>query len=128
MTRYARMIFAALFLTGAGIVTSGTASAGEVESAKLPLPACAYPYVCLYTSSQAKVGQFQDVTSGYQNFSRTDIWYAKNTRNDDVAYFRYNDGSIGCIGPNSEVNLRGGSFAGKIPTGIRIDSSSVCFP
>lgn len=88
---------------------------------------CTYPYVCLYNANDQKVEQYRVVTSGWQSFSRTDVYYGVNTRNDDVAYIRYTNGTVACLpaGTASTVwNLR----AHGVPNGIRIDSSSVCFP
>ncbi|GAB2989493.1 hypothetical protein GCM10027184_48530 [Saccharothrix stipae] len=88
---------------------------------------CTYPFACLYNSNKTKVEQFQVVTSGWQPFSRTDVYYAVNTRNDDVVYIRYTNGTVGCLtaGDASLVwNLR----SLGVPNGIRIDSSPVCFP
>ncbi len=86
-----------------------------------------YPYACLYNANDVKVEQYKVVTSGWQSFTRTDVYYAVNTRNDDVVYIRYTNGRVGCLtaGNASTVwNLR----SLGVPNGIRIDSSAVCFP
>ncbi|MFC6090085.1 hypothetical protein [Saccharothrix lopnurensis] len=109
-----------------GAQASNTRGSGGEVGASGAL-GCAYPYACLYNANQAKVGQFQVVTSGWQAFGRTDVYYAVNTRNDDVVYIRYTNGRVGCLGSGNASlvwNLR----ALGVPNGIRIDSSSVCFP
>ncbi|GAA0897932.1 hypothetical protein GCM10009574_078500 [Streptomyces asiaticus] len=111
-------------LSAAAVLTTG----GPAQAAAL---GCDYPKVCFYTASKTKVGQFQDVTSGWQSFSRTDIYYAVNTRNDDVAYIRYSNGQTSCLGegqPNTIWDLRSLYGANVYPNGVRISTSSDCYP
>lgn len=109
-------------LLGAGLAGSASAQTATPQT----LGGCSYPYVCVYTASQAKVGQYQDFTSYWQTFSRTDVAYAYNTRHDDVAYFHYSSGKTSCISPGNQADLRINGY-GTI-TGIRIDTSPVCYP
>lgn len=114
----------AALLAGAVVLTTGA----PAQAAAL---GCTYPYVCLYTKSETKVGQFQDVTTDWQPFSRTDIYYAVNTRNDDVAYIRYSNGLTSCLGegkPNSVWDLRALYGPDVYPNGIRIATESDCYP
>ncbi|MFC7614428.1 hypothetical protein ACFQV2_13755 [Actinokineospora soli] len=58
---------------------------------------CEWPYACLYNSAGTKVSQYKAVTSGWQSFSRTDVYYGVNTRNDDVVYIRFTNGRVACL-------------------------------
>ncbi|MFT7836924.1 hypothetical protein Q5530_12310 [Saccharothrix sp. BKS2] len=114
-------------LTEASSTQASTARGSDGEIGTSGALGCAYPYACLYNSNRTKVEQFQVVTSGWQSFSRTDVYYGVNTRNDDVVYIRYTNGKVGCLGSGNASlvwNLR----SLGVPNGIRIDSSSVCFP
>ena len=87
---------------------------------------CAYPYVCVYSSNGTKVGQYRDITANFQLFSRTDVTQAKNTRNDDVAYFTYQNGQTSCVENNREsTNLLVGVYG--YVRGIRISDSDTCY-
>lgn len=121
-----RRISRKLALTGAAatvfgatlVVTSAPAYAGGLG--------CNYPSACLYNASEAKIGDFKVVTSGYQTLYSTNVYYGVNTRNDDVVYIRYTNGDEACMGsgnPNLVWNLR----AFGVPNGIRISSESVCW-
>ncbi|GDY54377.1 hypothetical protein SVIO_050000 [Streptomyces violaceusniger] len=63
---------------------------------------CAYPYVCLFKDG-VRIGQFQDVTSGFQSLPSKPTGTASspitvtNTRHDDVAYIRFNTGTTVCL-------------------------------
>lgn len=98
--------------------TSASASADALGS-------CSYPYVCVYTSNGTKVGQFQDVTSGWQSFSRNDITQAKNTRNNDVVYFRYSNHYTSCVENNNESPLTIPNYGWV--TGLQINDSDTCY-
>ncbi|WP_255953090.1 hypothetical protein [Streptomyces odontomachi] len=111
-------------LAGAVVMTTGA----PAQAAAL---GCTYPYVCLYNASQTKVGQFQDVTTDWQSFTRTDVYYAVNTRNDDVAYFRYSNGLTNCVAEgkaNTIWDLRSTYGPDVPPNGIRIATESDCYP
>ncbi|MGW4111222.1 hypothetical protein ACWEFJ_10115 [Actinosynnema sp. NPDC004786] len=105
----------------------GAASAAPGEVATAGALGCAYPYACLYNANEQKVEQFQVITSGWQGFNRTDVYYGVNTRNDDVVYIRYTNGKVGCLRPGN-AGLVWDLRALGVPNGIRIDSSPVCFP
>lgn len=109
---------------GVAIPAAVTLGASPAAAA---LGSCAYPYVCVYTANGTKVGQFQDFTSYFQGFSRTDIAFAYNTRHDDVAYFRYNSGHISCVEPGRQADLRISGWG--YVSGIRITTNPTCtFP
>ncbi|MEW2445757.1 hypothetical protein [Micromonospora marina] len=93
--------------------------------AQAALGNCSYPWVCLYNASQTKVAQYKDVTTYFQDISRTDIAWLKNTRNDDVVYIRYTSGYTACVENNREADLRISGY-GRV-NGIRISSSDTCF-
>ncbi|MET9644768.1 hypothetical protein [Streptomyces syringium] len=84
---------------------------------------CAYPYVCLFKNG-AKIGQFKDVTSTWQNLPSRPSGpglVVQNTRNDDVAHIRWAGGTTTCISPRSSFNVSGGTL-----TGIRISIAATC--
>lgn len=88
---------------------------------------CPWPRVCLYNSGWVRTGAYQDITSGWQNISSSSsaygAYYTYNSRNDDVAYFRFTNGRVGCVEPRRTANLRGIG----IVNGIRISSEARCF-
>ncbi|MFG2576931.1 hypothetical protein [Streptomyces sp. NPDC048481] len=88
---------------------------------------CPYPYVCFYVDEHAwnagtPITKYRDVTSSYQTVRSRPHYHVLNTRNDDVAYLRLQDGSSICLAPNTETVF---SNAYSV-TGIRISSSSTC--
>ncbi|MEI7031241.1 hypothetical protein [Streptomyces pratensis] len=102
------------------LATPGTASAAPAPAASASgIGDCPYPYVCLYhpTTGQ-KLGQFQDVTSGYQSITRR-TYDVTNTRYDDVVYFRHFNSYV-CVKPR--VNRT------SLPAtdGIRISWEATC--
>ncbi|MET7921703.1 hypothetical protein ABZU45_39090 [Streptomyces avermitilis] len=112
----ASVTFAAMSVTGA--------SAAQAES---PTHGCPYPYVCFYVDEHAynagtPIAKYRDVTSSYQTVRSRPHYHVVNTRNDDVAYLRLQDGNSICLVPNSET-----VFANAYSvTGIKISSSSTC--
>lgn len=89
---------------------------------------CAYPYVCVYDGAGNKLGQFRDFTSYFQGLSNPNIRQAYNTRNDDVAYFRYPNGQLSCIEPRRQASVYISGYGGA-PNGIRITTNATCtFP
>ncbi|GAA4419673.1 hypothetical protein GCM10023148_19080 [Actinokineospora soli] len=88
---------------------------------------CEWPYACLYNSAGTKVSQYKAVTSGWQSFSRTDVYYGVNTRNDDVVYIRFTNGRVACLPAGDAWSVYYLRSIG-VPNGIRIDSSPICFP
>jgi hypothetical protein len=105
LRRWAIRVMAVVALTGPLITIPTVASA-------VPPPGCQYPYVCVYTGQNGnyvKVGQFKDATNNWQTFSRTDITYAYNSRNANVAYFLYSkstgNGAGSCIQPGRDASL-----------------------
>jgi hypothetical protein len=125
-TRRLAAIGASLPLLLGATLATGTTGASAQTAAPQALGNCSYPYVCVYNANQFKVGQYRDVTSSWQNFSRSDVTYAYNTRNDDVVYFRYSSNNTSCLAPGAQGDLRFSGY-GYI-TGIRIDTSPVCYP
>jgi hypothetical protein len=111
----------------AGSLALAAAPADAAPKTPLPYFNCSYPYVCLYNSTMDIVLKYRDVTSEWQRFSRTDVYYGLNTRKDDVAYILYSDASEACLpagDPMAVYNLR----QYGTPVGIRIDTSSACWP
>jgi hypothetical protein len=64
------------------------------------------------------------VTSGWQSFSRTDVYHAVNTRNDDVVYIRHTNGVVYCLPSGHPERVY--RLYTYVPNGIRISSSSSC--
>ncbi|GAB6902097.1 hypothetical protein [Kineosporia succinea] len=117
--------FSIVFLTlvaATGTLITGGSPASASTSA---LGGCSYPYVCLYTSNGTKVGQFKDVTSGWQLFSRRDVTQAKNTRNDDVVYFKHSSGYTSCLENNTEASTYHDGYGPVV--GLQINDSSTCY-
>ncbi|MEV6612909.1 hypothetical protein AB0N31_03255 [Streptomyces sp. NPDC051051] len=110
------MAVAAMSVTGA--------SAAHAEP---PTHGCPYPYVCFYVDEHAydagtPIAKYRDVTSSYQTVRSRPHYHVVNTRKDDVAYLRLQDGNSICLPPNNET-----VFAGTYSvTGIKISSSSTC--
>nr|WP_256968067.1 hypothetical protein [Streptomyces sp. CS227] len=80
-------------------------------------------YVCIFKNG-TRIGQFQDVTSGYQNLPSRPSGpnlVVQNTRSDDVAYIRRASGVVTCLPPKTSIGIVSGTL-----TGIRIDSRSTC--
>ncbi|WP_242588150.1 hypothetical protein [Streptomyces albidoflavus] len=107
--------------------TSASASASASATASAPVRAAAdtrsYPYVCLFKNG-TRIGQFQDVTSGFQDLPSRPSGpnlVVQNTRNDDVAYIRRANGITTCLPPKTSIGIVSGTL-----TGIRIDSRSTC--
>ncbi|WP_329223612.1 hypothetical protein OG352_39500 [Streptomyces sp. NBC_01485] len=115
-------------LAGAGVAVAAMsvtgASAAQAES---PTHGCAYPYVCFYADEHAwnagtPIAKYRDVTSSYQTVRSRPHYYVVNTRNDDVAYLRLQDGTSVCLPPNNET-----VFANAFSvTGIKISNRSTC--
>ncbi|MFB7601095.1 hypothetical protein [Streptomyces sp. NPDC056160] len=120
-----RVAGAAAVATGLLATSVGAAVAAPTTAVAQATASCAYPYVCLFKNG-VRIGQFQDVTSGYQSLpsrptgTNSSPITVTNTRHDDVAYIRYSTGSTSCIPP-----LQSSAFTGTL-TGIRISSSPTC--
>lgn len=120
--------------TLATVIAGSALSAGSLALAaapahaapKTPLPwfDCKYPYACVYNSDVDIIGRYQDVTSGFQSITSTGVYYALNTRNDDVVYIRFTNGDVVCL-PANDKSLWYLRDIG-IPNGIRISSSDTC--
>ncbi|MFD4790171.1 hypothetical protein ACFWN1_24580 [Streptomyces sp. NPDC058459] len=100
------------------------ASAAPAEG---PTNGCPYPYVCFYVDQRAwdagtPITRYRDITSSYQTVKSRPHYYVLNTRNDDVAYLRLQDGSSICLPPNFSTSFTNAYSV----TGIRISSSSTC--
>jgi hypothetical protein len=111
----------------AGSLALAAAPADAAPKTPLPYYNCAYPYVCLYNDTMDIVLRYRDVTTGWQAFNGANVYYALNTRNDDVAYIRYTDGSEGCLPAGDPMAVYDIREYG-VPNGIRIDTSAVCWP
>lgn len=109
---------------GVSVAAQATAVAATGPAAvKAVVDTCAYPYVCLFKNG-VRIGQFQDVTSTWQNLPSRPSGpglVVQNTRHDDVAYIRWSGGATTCIPPNSSFNVSSGTL-----TGIRISSAATC--
>ena len=125
-----RVAWVAAAAAGLLAASVGTAVAAPAAPRTAAAPAqaaasCAYPYVCLFKDG-AKIGQFQDVTSGFQSLpsrptgTSSSPIVVTNTRHDDVAYIRFSTGTTVCLPPVYST-----SFTGVL-TGIRISSSATC--
>ncbi|BDH70247.1 hypothetical protein MTP06_36960 [Streptomyces sp. PLM4] len=112
---------------GVSVAAQTAASASTSAPASAPVRAaadtCSYPYVCLFKNG-TRIGQFQDVTSGFQDLPSRPSGpnlVVQNTRNDDVAYIRRANGITTCLPPKTSIGIVSGTL-----TGIRIDSRSTC--
>jgi hypothetical protein len=124
--RTRRLVAAAIaYLAGSATAVVVTPTPAQADSAH----GCAYPYVCFYrTRGDFDAGlwaaRYRDITKIFQNLGPNArgadvIW---NTRNDDVAYLRFDKGvRIRCLPPNS-----GDAGAVGIVDGIRISSAAKC--
>ena len=113
-------------LAASGAIFCGAAVTVAAAPAQAAALGCTYPYVCLYNSSDVKVEQYKVITSDYQSFKRTDVYYGVNTRNDDVAYIRYTNGNVACI-PAGQSNTVWDLRYWGTPNGIRISSDPTCW-
>ncbi|MER6788446.1 hypothetical protein ABT330_28195 [Streptomyces sp. NPDC000658] len=122
------LIRKAAALAGASVaVATLSATGASAAQAESPTNGCPYPYVCFYVDEHAwnagtPIAKYRDVTSSYQTVRSRPHYHVLNTRNDDVAYLRLQDGSSICLPPNHETVF---SNAYSV-TGIRISSSSTC--
>ncbi|MFE0812920.1 hypothetical protein ACFW4M_01270 [Streptomyces sp. NPDC058794] len=109
---------------GVSVAAQATAVAStERATTKAAADTCAYPYVCFFKNG-VKIGQFQDVTSTWQNLPSRPSGpglVVQNTRNDDVAHIRWSYGATTCIPPKSSFTVTGGTL-----TGVRISSAATC--
>jgi hypothetical protein len=124
MRKLRRAIVSAAACVGFTVASLSTLAA---PAAAAPPGDCPWPRVCLYNSAWVRTGAFQDVTSGWQNIPPGSpsygAYYTYNSRNDDVAYYRFTNGQVGCVEPHRTANLR---LIG-IVNGIRISSEARCF-
>jgi hypothetical protein len=82
--------------------------------------------VCLYDSSGAFVGGYQDVTSTWQDFSRYRTASAFDGFADNAVYFKYLSGTTSCIQPQREASVyRGGNDP---VVALMIVSNGNCYP
>lgn len=115
-------------LTGAGVAVAALSLTGaSAAHAEAPVHGCSYPYVCFYVDANAwnantPVAQFRDVTSSYQTVKSRPHYYVLNTRNDDVAYLRLQDGSPICLPPNYQTVFTNAYSV----TGIKISTRATC--
>ncbi|MFF1542619.1 hypothetical protein [Streptomyces sp. NPDC058291] len=115
-------------VVGASVAVAALSATGaSAARAEPPTHGCSYPYVCFYVDDHAydagtPIAKYRDVTSSYQSVRSRPHYHVVNTRNDDVAYLRLQDGGSICLPPNFET-----VFANSYSvTGIRISSSSTC--
>ncbi|MFD3622837.1 hypothetical protein ACFWWT_48605 [Streptomyces sp. NPDC058676] len=113
---------------GVSVAVAATSMTGaSTAQAEPPTYGCPYPYLCFYVDDDAwkagtPIAKYRDVTSSYQTVKARPHYRVVNTRNDDVAYLRLQDGNSVCLSPNSET-----MFANAYSvTGIKISSSSTC--
>ncbi|MHC0432167.1 hypothetical protein ACX6XY_18560 [Streptomyces sp. O3] len=108
---------------GALALAAGLGAATATPAQAAPTD-CPYPYVCFYASG-SKTGQYQDVTSYYQsvNSASRNANTLYNTRNDDVAYVLYSNGSSKCVWPKSHMDIS--NYPHQV-TGIKISWSATC--
>jgi hypothetical protein len=123
--RAGRRLVAAL--TGITAVTGLTLLAGATPASAVG-GGCPYPYVCFYPTysdyfADHPVSRYRDVTSGWQYLRSLSVGadWITNTRNDDVAYLHFTDGSVECMVPHSVHN-----WNDKQVDRVRIDSSPSC--
>ncbi|MFE7671502.1 hypothetical protein ACFU5N_04720 [Streptomyces albidoflavus] len=112
-----------LAMAGGLSVAAQTAASASASAPVRVADTCSYPYVCIFKNG-TKIGQFQDVTSAYQNLASRPSGpnlVVQNTRNDDVAYVRRTTGIVYCILPKKSLTIASGTL-----TGIRIDSRATC--
>ncbi|NKQ23012.1 hypothetical protein [Streptomyces galbus] len=108
-------------------VAALSATAAPTAHAEPATHGCPYPYVCFYVDEHAyeagtPVTKYRDITSGYQTVRSRPHYHVVNTRDDDVAYLRLQDGTSICLPPDNETVF---SSAYSV-TGIRISTSSTC--
>jgi hypothetical protein len=122
VTRRTRLAAAAGVALAAGVTLLGTAAPASAAAG------CPYPYVCFYPTyaqyaAGTPVSRYRDVTDGWQNLRPQSVGadYIYNTRNDDVAYLHFTDGSQACVLPHSVHN-----WNEKQVDAVRIDSSPTC--
>ncbi|WP_151773500.1 hypothetical protein [Streptomyces abyssomicinicus] len=115
-------------IAGATVAVAAVSVAGaSAAHAEGSTNGCPYPYVCFYVDEEAfeagtPITKYRDVTSSYQTVRSRPHYYVVNTRNDDVAYLRLQDGNAICLAPNSWT-----VFANAYSvTGIKISSSPAC--
>ncbi|MGD9483821.1 hypothetical protein WDH52_11265 [Streptomyces sp. TRM70308] len=107
---------------GAMVMAAGLTGAATAPAQAASQP-CPYPYVCFYEGDNI-TGQYQDVTSYFQTVSTSsDAWTVYNSRNDDVAYIRFDTGKVACVKPKTRLALN--PFTTRV-TGIKISWSSTC--
>ncbi|MEU3510454.1 hypothetical protein ABZ733_21630 [Streptomyces longwoodensis] len=115
-------------LAGVGLAAAALSLTGvSTAHAEPATHGCAYPYVCFYVDEHAydagtPITKYRDVTSSYQTVRSRPHYHVVNTRNDDVAHLRLQDGSSICLPPDTETVF---SNAYSV-TGIRISTSSTC--
>lgn len=114
----------------AGAVVAAAAmsvTGASAAHAEAPTHGCPYPYVCFYVDEHAydagtPITKYRDVTSTYQTVRSRPHYHVVNTRNDDVAYLRLQDGTSICLPPNFGTVFTNAYSV----TGIRISNSSTC--
>ncbi|MEU7019339.1 hypothetical protein ABZ990_01585 [Streptomyces sp. NPDC046203] len=112
-----------LAVAGGLSVTAQETAVAAPATVKVAADTCAYPYVCVIKNGTI-IGQFQDVTSTWQNLPSQPSGpglVIQNTRNDDTAYIRWTNGTTTCIPPKATFTVSSGTL-----TGIRIDSAASC--
>ncbi|MFJ8021994.1 hypothetical protein [Streptomyces sp. NPDC096311] len=115
-------------LAGAVVAAAAMSVTGaSAAQAEAPTHGCPYPYVCFYVDEHAydagtPITKYRDVTSSYQTVRSRPHYHVVNTRNDDVAYLRLQDGTSICLPPNFETAFTNAYSV----TGIKISSSSTC--
>ncbi|MFF3335368.1 hypothetical protein ACFYWX_38510 [Streptomyces sp. NPDC002888] len=115
-------------LAGVSVAVAAMSATGaSAAQAEPPTHGCPYPYVCFYVDEHAwnagtPIAKYRDVTRSYQTVRSRPHYHVVNTRNDDVAYLRLQDGASICLTPNTETVFTNTYSV----TGIKISSSSTC--
>jgi hypothetical protein len=82
--------------------------------------------VCLYDTSGAFIGAYQDVTSTWQYFSRDRTASAFDGFSDNAVYFRYSSGKTSCIQPQREASVYQDGYGSVVA--LMVVSNGNCYP
>jgi hypothetical protein len=118
-------------MIAAAAVTTVSLTAATVPSASAAAHTehgCPYPRVCFFKTekdwnAKRPAGSFKDVTSRWQRLTTSKGSFAVyNTRDDDIAYLHFTDGSTVCMDPN-DAFIVGRNF---VVDAVRISWASHC--
>jgi hypothetical protein len=124
-----------VWMIRAAVAMAGTVVAGSLVGAQPAAAAaphgCDWPRVCFYLyesnwNANAPTASYQDLGSWQTLGSRSrSAEYVYNSRDDDGARLRFEDGSERCLKPNSSFHLQPVYQAGAV-TQIKIMDSASC--